>query len=162
MVKSMVKWKKDFIWGSFFSLVSIAIFLYSNTIEERQFTPPLAESGFYLKVWAVILFVLAVVLMVRSFLARDMSRSERLMSFRVAFTFALIMAYFILFPRLGFCVSTIFFLGGTMMFFHYLGIKNQGKGIWSVRRISQYLIITLLLTGSLYLIFSKVLHVMLP
>ena len=110
---------KDLILGVLMLALS-AFYLYNTTqIKTRpKITPSYASAQVVPRFLGILLAVLAVALIIsgiRQMRSHDEGKEEKADFSAVVLTFIVIIAYVILLPRLGFCLSTVLFLFAQMM-----------------------------------------------
>lgn len=89
----MLRWARDVISGIVVLIVAIGGFVYSFDIEEGAVANPLAGAGAYIRLWMVILALLAVILIVKSIWKRTSEHAPALMYPLIYITLAAIILY---------------------------------------------------------------------
>ena len=154
---------RDALWGVFFCVLAVAIFVYSNTFDAPSEIPLLAKSAVYAKIWAGALFILALVLLIRSIRTKDASSVPAVVTLPVFLSAAALAAYVFLLEYLGFIVSTILFMTVMITYYHWLSLQPEEKSCVKMPVVAvKYLLFSVLLGGVFYLIFGQVLGVYLP
>ena len=110
---------RDALWGVFFCVLAAAIFVYSSTFDAPSEIPILAKSAVYAKIWAGALFILALVLLIRSIRMKDASCVPAVVTLPVFLSAAALAVYVFLLEYLGFIVSTILFMTVMITYYHW-------------------------------------------
>ena len=121
--------------------------------------PLFSKADFVPKIWAGVLLLASIVVMVESSFKRTKAESpknqkaENAGSMKIAGSICLLLAimfgYTVLLSTLGFSISTVLGLSLTMWLFGY-------------KKIVTILSASLIITGAMYLVFSKLLYVNFP
>ena len=162
---SMTESKRDLIWALVLGAASVGIYLYSDTFTSTFDVPALAESPIYSKIWAVALFLLSTGLAIRALRrkGKEDSTARPLATLGVCITVGALFVYLLVLKKLGFLISTIFFLTALIAYYQKLSRRPSARSVRGVvvsllRPLALSTVIAVLLT----LIFGAVLGVSLP
>lgn len=147
--------KKDLYSGAFLCILFAVAFLMALGFptKSREFPIFITVSG----------FILSVILLIRSILTTkantDMAADQKKPTSskgkkNIAYTFLTLVAYSILIPRLGFCVSTFLYLAGSMIFLY--PEKKRKRNYIVIFAISAIFVVLL------FVVFKVLLYVPLP
>ena len=151
--------KKDIIFGGFFLLICVILFL-----ETRKFPVPIAAlaapPSFWPRIILTLLTVMLAVLIIRSFLfkgdTKDAGKAKSVLTkenIRVVSAIAATLLFLFLFKRVGYIIS---------IFMFYLVSTYIMEPTKSVKAIAMRVIQAAILVASIYFIFGKGLSVQLP
>ena len=160
----MKNFHKDLIWSVLLIVLSCAIYSYSGTFDSvSEAVHPLAKSSVYSRIWAVVLFVLALTLLVRTLKSRDEAKGAPLLTFASILSVAALVLYLYGLDYLGFAPCTAVFLTVLITYYHWLALNaeeraNARMGVVAVK----YFMMSAALTAIFYFIFGRVFSVYLP
>ena len=159
----MSKSKRDAMWGIFFLVASAGIFFYSDTFVSSIKTVPLAESSVYSKLWAVVLFALSLMLLVRSLAKPQLEKVRPLITFGSTITVAALFLYLLLLKSVGFLLCTIVFLTLLITYYHWLSTKPEERVALKIPQlVLKYVALSVVVAFVLQYAFGKLLGVYLP
>ncbi len=159
----MQKFNRDMIWSVLLCVLSIAIFCYSGTFEAETEMPTLATSEAYSKIWALALFTLSLLLLIRTLRQRDMTKNVPLFTFSIVLSVLGLVLYLYSLDYFGFVPCTVLFLTVMITYYHWLSLSTKGRRITHMNAVAlKYFILSLVISGIFYFIFGKVLNVYLP
>lgn len=159
----MTKARRDLGWSIALSVISVAIFFYSNTFTSNIEAPTLAESSMYSKIWAGALFLLSVALMMRSL--RKVSREEAkpLLTTGIIISVVALIIYLLALNTFGFLICTVLFLTGMITYYHRLSMEPSAR---RKQKISAFIvrafILAIIVSVVLKFVFSGLFGVSLP
>jgi putative tricarboxylic transport membrane protein len=160
----MLKKYGDLISGSFLLILSVAMFIASFYV--KRLTISSIGSGFVPQVVAVLLAIVSIAIIRHGIIAvrnnpkaekkksaiKKDSKEEKLNVTGVLITLVLIVIYIATLASVGFLITTAMYL---FLQITALATKEQ-------RKIPLFIIISILTSTSVYFIFIKVFHLMLP
>jgi hypothetical protein len=141
----MQRWIRDLISGIVILVVGIGGYVYSFDVEEGAVKNPLAGAGAYIRLWMILLALLAVILIVKSVWNRTSEKAPAVMYPLIYMTLAAVLFYVGLISVLGYTVSTILFLAILMTVYDFfprraaLPTRTSGRG-------AKYLVISVVMT----------------
>jgi Tripartite tricarboxylate transporter TctB family. len=147
---------KDIVSGAF--LLLIAAVLYTATFNIRTFMETAYGATFVPRLVAIVIAVLSLILLIQGIQKARRSEGEEgaetvpKSGRHVILTFGLIIGYILVLDKLGFILSTAIY---STLQMYVLSDFNR-------RKIVLYLIISTIASVTLYLVFKKLLYVMLP
>lgn len=165
----MIKWKRDVIVGVLLELFCAIAFVTSFSVPVGTMGAiKAAQPGVYLRLWIVILAILAAVMMVNAIRAKDMTKMEPMFHGQVVFTLVLLAAYIYTMDFVGFLASTIAFTTIIIMeyswaagkFLNADGTKKTGAAL--VKTILLYIAVSIVVSYATEYIFRNMLNVSLP
>lgn len=147
---------KDMISGTF--LLLVAVMLYAATFNIRTFMETAYGATFVPRLIAIVIAVLSLILVIQGIKKAKQSGGEAVAESvpksgkHVMITFGLIIGYILVLNKLGFILSTAVY---STLQMYVLSDFNR-------RRILLFAIISASASVILYLVFKKLLYVMLP
>lgn len=143
----MKKWDA-FVAALLVGLGLVTIYLSKDFPKEVSSAP---GPGFYPTILGILLIILAILLVLNSFLKQSSQKTNfwSKEARRVYFTFGLTVIYSILMYYVGFYLATVLFLVTTMLF---MGVKKK----WLV------VVMTFLITLFIFIVFDYFLHTPFP
>jgi hypothetical protein len=158
----MLRWIRDLISGVVILVLSIGGFIYSFDVEEGAVKNPLAGAGAYIRLWMIILALLAVILIVKSVLNRMSEKAPAVMYPLIYVTLGSIVFYVGFISVLGYTVSTILFLAILMTVYDFYPRRGSFTNKDLLAGSAKYLVVAVVMTVVVDQIFTKLLAVILP
>jgi len=151
------------MWAVFFMVASVCIYFYSSKFVSSMKTVPLAESSVYSKLWAIVLFVLSLMLLVRSQMRPQPEKVRPLVTFGAVFTIAALFVYLLLLKSVGFLICTVVFLTLLITYYHWLSTEPEARRSLKIPQLAvKYAAFSVVVTLVLQYAFGKLLGVYLP
>lgn len=158
----MLQWKRDLIISVSVLLFCVFNYIYTARMNTDVIKYGLAKPGNYVRMWLVIFAVLAVILLVRALKNRTGRFAAPIWHRAAVITVTATVTYLLLMPYLGFYIMTVLFIAGLgLVYTHYMR-KKVLKGKTFVQEMIRWLIFSIISTVFLYLIFVRILNVILP
>ena len=160
----MKNFHKDLIWSVFLIVLSIAIYCYSGTFDSTsEAVHPLAKSSVYSRIWAVILFILSLILLLRTLRKRNQIKGTPLLTFASIVSVTALVLYLYGLNYLGFAPCTAVFLTVLITYYHWLALnEEERKNARMMMTAMKYFLMSVILTIIFYFVFGRVLSVYLP
>ncbi len=158
----MLRWIRDLISGVVILVFSIGGYIYSFDVEEGAVKNPLAGAGAYIRLWMIILALLAVILIVKSVLNRMSEKAPAVMYPLIYVTLGSIVFYVGFISVLGYTVSTILFLAILMTVYDFYPRRGSFTNKDLLAGSAKYLVVAVVMTVVVDQIFTKLLAVILP
>ena len=161
----MTKKQRDIIYVLFFMALSIAGIVYSElSIDQNVVQYELARPDRYVQIWLGILFVLSVLLLIRTLRRNEQEKAPKILYASVIVTSLSFLAYLIVMPFIGYTISSFLFLFWLTLYFNLKETADKPKQtkrarIMMITRALIYSFVLSILTG---LLFRSVLGVRLP
>ncbi len=141
---------------------SIFNFIYTAGMRTDVIEYELAKPGNYVRLWLALFSILAVLLLIRSLRNRTDTVAAPVWHRAAVITVLTTVGYLLLLPYIGFYIMTVLFLSGLGLVYTYYMGKKVLKGKALVKEIIRWLIFSIITTIFLYLLFVKLLSVVLP
>ncbi len=158
----MLRWIRDLISGVVILVFSIGGYIYSFDVEEGAVKNPLAGAGAYIRLWMIILALLAVILIVKSVLNRMSEKAPAVMYPLIYVTLGSSVFYVGFISVLGYTVSTILFLAILMTVYDFYPRRGSFTNKDLLAGSAKYLVVAVVMTVVVDQIFTKLLAVILP
>lgn len=165
----MVRWKRDVIVGILLEIFCAIMFVSTFSIGVGTMEKiPLAQPGYYVRLWVVVFAILSLVMIVNAIRKKDMTKLEPMFHSQVVFTVVLLAAYIYMMDIVGFVVSTIAFMIIIIMEYSWAAgkFKNEDgttkKGAALVKSILFYVVVAIVVSYVTDYIFRELLSVNLP
>lgn len=158
----MAKWKRDVIYGVV--LIACCVFGVVESLDMRISGNPIfiTRPDVYLWIWLGILAALAVIMIVRAVLKRDMEKCEPIWCRDGVFTVVMLFLYLLSMNTLGFTIATFAFETILILVYSKRMGKLEGTGKTLALRVLLYVAAALIATIATKLLFTRVLSVRLP
>jgi len=158
----MLRWTRDLISGIAVLIVGIGGYVYSFEVEEGAVKNPLAGAGAYIRLWMIILAVLAVILIVKAIWKRTSEKAPAMMYPLIYITIAAVVLYVGLISFVGYTASTILFLAVLMTTYDFYPQRGSFTKKDFLKGSAKYLVVSVVMTVIVAQIFTKLLSVILP
>lgn len=165
----MVRWKRDVILGVLLEIFCAIAFVSTFSIGVGTMAKyPLAQPGYYVRLWIVIFAILSLVMIVNAIRKKDMTKLEPMFHGQVVFTLVILAAYIYVMDIVGFAVSTIAFTAIIILEYSWAAgkFKNEDgttkKGAALIKGILFYIVIAVIISFATEYIFRELLNVNLP
>lgn len=126
---AMKQWKRDLILGVAILAFCVISYVYSYNLTDSRAKYFLAKADTYVMIWLVLLAVLSIVLILRSIKRKSDEVLPPILTKRILLTALIIVAYVFSMDKIGFFVSSFFFVFALLFFFtrEEKGNFPQGK-----------------------------------
>ena len=158
----MVKWKRDLILSIVLILVSVVLFIYSGTFKTTAINIPAAMPDVYMRLWLGLMFVLSVLLLIRTLRKRPQDTSPKIWGKLQIYTVVAMFLYILLMKKIGFRICTGLFVWITTAVYCLSGPEGLPRGKPLVIALAKYLLFAVLVTAACDLLFRRVLSCNLP
>lgn len=158
----MLRWARDLISGIVVLIVGVLGYVYSFDVDDGGVQDPLAGAGAYIRLWMVILSVLAVILIVKSIYRRSAERAPAVMYPLIYITLAAVVFYVGFISFIGYSIATILFLAALMTVYDFYPRKGSFTKKDLLKGSAKYLVLSVVMTVVVAQIFTKLLAVILP
>lgn len=158
----MLSWARDLISGIAVLAIAIGGYVYSFDVEEGAVKNPLAGAGAYIRIWMVILSILALILIVKSLLKRTPEKAPAMMYPLIYITLGAVVLYVGLISFAGYTISTILFLTGLMTIYDFYPRRGHFTTKEFLTGSAKYLALGVVVTVVVAQIFTRLLAVILP
>ena len=158
----MAKWKRDMILSVALIVASVILFIYAGTFKTNVINIPAAMPDVYMRIWLGLLFVLSVMLLIRTMKNKPEEVVAPMWGKLQIFTVVSLFLYVLLLKTLGFRLCTTVFLMATTTVYCFsdMGEVPQGKKLVTSR--VKYLILSLVVMAASDVLFRNVLNCNLP
>lgn len=158
----MLQWKRDLLISVSVLAFCIFNFIYASKMNTDVIEFELARPGNYVRMWLVVFAALALILMIRALRNKTGQVAVPIWHRAAVITVGATVIYLLLMPYIGFYIMTVLFVAGLgLVYTHYMR-KKVLKGETLIKEIIRWLIFSIISTVFLYLIFVRVLNVILP
>ena len=156
------QWVRDLGYGIFLVIFSIANMIYAGTLPEGSIKIKAAQAGTYLTIVMVMLLILGIALILRSLIKKPDKLCEPIFNSATLVTVGWMALYLIALPKIGFFIASFLFVFGLVAYYSWKQGKLDVKGKELIKKIAAYTICAAATTFVCYILFAKVLTVVLP
>ncbi len=157
----MEKWKRDALYSIAILATCAILFIFANQMDDGHIPYVLGSPNGYLKIWLIVLAILALLLLWRSFRNREGEKVAKIWNSLATLTVILAVIYVMVVSTFGFFLTTIvIFSVITILYSTEVTGKKRGKE-W-VMQNGKLILFVVLLTWGTQKLFTSVLDVRLP
>lgn len=167
-MKKMMKWKKDVLYSVIISLFSGLFIAETAGMNDSLMEYVPSKAGVYTRFWLYLLIAFCVIVAVRAIIKRDKTETESCLNAASMVTIAALAAYVLALDYLGFLVSTVIYLFGSMVYYTWKAKKfvdeegNKLPRAKLVKSIALMLVGSVVVTFATYYLFTEAVGMMLP
>lgn len=157
----MAKWKRDAIYSVVILVLCAVNYVLANGIDDGHIQYALARPNGYLKLWLIILELLAAALLFRSLKNRSQEETAKIWNHLTILTVAGCVLYILVVKKLGFLLTT-FLLVSVLTIAYGTEVKGPKQGKAMLLQNGKFLLFSLVLTLLTQWVFQGFLSVKLP
>lgn len=157
----MAKWKRDAIYSVVILVLCAVNYVLANGIDDGHIQYALASPNGYLKLWLIILELLAAALLFRSLKNRSQEETAKIWNHLAILTVAGSVLYILVVKKLGFLLTT-FLLVSVLTIAYGTEVKGPKQGKAMLLQNGKFLLFSLVLTLLTQWVFQGFLSVKLP
>jgi len=158
----MSKWKRDMIMSVLLIVFSAVMFIYAGTFQTDAIKIAAAKPDVYVRLWLGLLFVLSVLLLVRTIRSKPDEVLPAIWGKMQIFTIGSMFLYIFLLDKLGFQLCTGIFMMLTTTVYCFCDMDEIPKGKALVIQLAKYLVLSVATVVVVNLVFVNVLGCNLP
>ena len=158
----MSKWKRDMIMSVLLILFSAVMFVYAGTFTTNAIKITAAKPDVYVRLWLGLLFILSVMLLVRTMRSKPQEVLPALWGKIQIFTIVSMFLYILLLDKLGFQLCTGIFMMLTTTVYCFGDMDEIPKGKALVTQLAKYLVLTVITVVVVDIVFVNILGCNLP
>ena len=164
----MVQWKKDTLYCALIGIFTAIMYHHTLSMDDSLMEYIPAKAGSYTRFWLIVLFILALLIFIRTMKNRDTKVTSSPFHPTSMFTIVTLGLYVFALEYLGYLIATPIYMIGCMVFYTYKarkfvdedGKKLPNKSIF--KSIALMVVGSLLITGATYWLFTEAVGMHMP
>ena len=164
----MVQWKKDTLYCALIGIFTAIMYHHTLSMDDSLMDYVPAKAGSYTRFWLIVLFVLALLIFIRTMKNRDTKVTAMPFHPTSMFTIGTLALYVFALDYLGYLIATPIYMVGCMIFYTYKarkfvdedGNKLPRKNIF--KSIALMVVGSLFITAATYLLFTEGVGMLMP